>query len=199
MLNVKPQDTRLLQQGFTLLETLIALSISSLVCLAIVQTYPMFVANISQYFIHYQIDRDAKRVLLNIEKDFRRIGYCLGGKCVGEAITLGAKQGEAQHSCILFAYDQDNSGLWAKPNKQHSNYFAYRLNNHRLESARGADSCNIDMWASLFDPLLINVQRFTLDWQPTSRLLHLNISLVSVRFPTKSFDYQISIFLRNQS
>ena len=184
------------QAGFSLIETLVALSITSLICLAVVQTYPIFASNISTSFIHYQIDRDVSRVLTNMEKDFRRIGYCIGS-CKGSAITIAAAVGEAQRSCIIYSYDQDLDGKWTRTKKQRADYFAYRLRNGRLESTRGTASCHDTHGNSLFDPTLLQVDKLQYSLLQDSHLLTLDLSVRALHRANKTFDYRLVVYLRN--
>lgn len=192
--NRKRMDSK--QAGFSLLETLVALSITSLVCLAVVQTYPIFASNISTSFIHYQIDRDVSKVLTNMEKDFRRIGYCVEN-CKGSPITIASEAGEAERSCIIYSYDQDLNGKWTGTKTKRADYFTYRLRKGRLESTRGTPVCNDDHGNSLFDPTLLQVDKLQYSLLQDSHLLTMELRVRALHQANKTFDYRLVVYLRN--
>lgn len=105
------------EKGFSLLESLVAMLVGCLVCIAAMNTIPVLFKQLFQAFFQYQLDREVRQVLINIEKDFRRIGHCSQSlskpRCEGKAITISAKfLSHQMNSCIIFAYDQDLSGSW---------------------------------------------------------------------------------------
>ncbi|MDR5616422.1 prepilin-type N-terminal cleavage/methylation domain-containing protein [Arsenophonus sp.] len=73
------------QQGFSLIEVLISLIISSIVFLAIITLYPLLTQQINRLYQAYHLDIVARQFLLMLEKDVRRSGYCFGD-CVGVGI-----------------------------------------------------------------------------------------------------------------
>ncbi|MFS1562497.1 MAG: prepilin-type N-terminal cleavage/methylation domain-containing protein [Candidatus Arsenophonus phytopathogenicus] len=103
------------QQGVSLIEVLISLIISSIVFLAIITLYPLLTQQINRLYQAYHLDIVARQFLLMLEKDVRRSGYCFGD-CVGVALKISEKRGEAEHSCIHLIYDYNLDGRWQMAN-----------------------------------------------------------------------------------
>lgn len=188
------------QRGFSLIETLVAMSIGSLICIAATSVFPTLIKQVHQSYIQYQIDREARQVLINMEKDFRRIGYCSRTSCQGEAIKVDAKfLSRHPNSCIIFAYDQNLSGTWrpVQGRNKESDFFGYRLNDKKLESNRNIINCDGNRWQSLFDPIMIKVASLKFTWHEVQSLLELHLVIETPYLPNKLFHYRSSVLLRN--
>ncbi|MFD1092363.1 prepilin peptidase-dependent protein [Providencia vermicola] len=188
------------QKGFTLIEMLVAMVISSLICLAVMNSIPSIFKQTYRAYFQYQINRDVRQVLLNMEKDFRRIGYCHNSSCQGEPIMISAKSlSEGKNTCIIFAYDQDLSGEWVdvKSKKRETDYFGYRLNNGKLESNRNVRDCSGTRWQSLFDAKLVTVKKLAFNWIEDTQLLEVIMSVETRLLAGQLFEYRISVKLRN--
>ncbi|ELZ5938567.1 MULTISPECIES: prepilin peptidase-dependent protein [Providencia] len=188
------------QQGFSLIEVLLAMAISSLVCIAATAVFPRLFKQTHQSYIQYEIDREIRQVLINMEKDFRRIGYCSSASCQGEAMKIDAKfLSHHPNSCIIFAYDQNLSGSWrpVRARSKESDFFGYRLNGHKLESNRNVEDCDGKRWQSLFDPLRISVNSLRFNWYEAESILEMYLSVESPNLPNKRFHYKTAVLLRN--
>ncbi|HGN1707285.1 TPA: prepilin peptidase-dependent protein [Providencia rettgeri] len=188
------------QRGFSLVEMLIAMAISSLVCISAMSALPILFKQTYRSYYQYQLDREVRHVLLSMEKDFRRIGYCGNKYCEGEPIKITSKLlSQGNNSCIIFAYDQDLSGKWvdSKPKAVNSDYFGYRLNNGKLESNRNVNHCDGTRWQSLFDASLVKVKKLAFSWFEASQLLEMVMSLETKLLPNHIFNYRIVVLVRN--
>lgn len=188
------------QQGFSLIETLIAMAISSLICIAAAAVFPSLFKQVHQSYLQYQIDREVRQVLINMEKDFRRIGYCSSTSCQGDAMKIDAKfLSRYPNSCIVFAYDQNLSGTWrpVRTRSKETDFFGYRLNDKKLESNRNITNCDGTRWQSLFDPLMVKVNRLQFTWHDAHSLLEIVLLIESPYLPTKAVEYRSSVLLRN--
>lgn len=96
-----------------------------------------------------------------LEKDVRRSGYCFGD-CVGVALKISEKRGEAKHSCIHLIYDYNLDGKWQKATDETSDFFIYRIHRGKLEIHRSGVDCEGQGWINLFDPKQIIVSQFAL-------------------------------------
>ena len=188
------------QLGFSLLETLIAMGLSSFICIAAISVFPALFKQTHHSYIQYQIDREVRQVLINMEKDFRRIGYCSRQFCDGTAIKIEAKfLSRLPNSCIIFAYDQDLSGAWRNGGvrSKETDFFGYRLNNNKLESNRNVMDCNGSRWQSLFDPQVIKVNKLSFTWHKEYSLLEVKLIVKTPLLPNKELSYRTTVFLRN--
>lgn len=188
------------QQGFSLIEVLISLIISSIVFLAIVALYPILTQQINRLYQTYHLDMVARQFLLMLEKDARRSGYCFGD-CVGEALKVSEKRGEAEHSCIHFIYDYNLDGKWEKAKDETSDFFIYRMHQGMLQIHRSRVDCEGKGWINLFDPKQIAVSQFTLKevTMGEKRFLTVFLSLFPRAYPDLLREYKLKIYLRNQS
>ncbi|EJD6507959.1 prepilin peptidase-dependent protein [Providencia rettgeri] len=188
------------QGGFTLIEMLIAIVISSFVCVAAMNSIPAIFKQTYRAYFQYQLDREVRQVLLNMEKDIRRIGYCSSAHCTGEPIKISAKfLSKINNSCIIFAYDQDLSGQWEniKSKKTETDYFSYRFNGEKLESNRNVRNCDGTRWQSLFDPNVVKVKRLSFNLLKNKRILEVFLAVETRLLPNQVFNYQFAVFLRN--
>ena len=188
------------QRGFTLIEMLVALAISSLICIAVMSSIPSIFKEAYRAYFQYQLNREVWQILLNMEKDFRRIGYCSDSDCAGEPIAISAKSlSEGRNTCIIFAYDQDLSGKWVdvKSKTTETDFFGYRLNNGKLESNRNVRDCRGTRWQSLFDAKLVTVKKLSFNWLMNIQLLEVVMSVETKLLPRQAFDYRIAVKLRN--
>lgn len=188
------------QRGFTLIEMLVAMAISSLICVAVMSSIPSIFKEAYRAYFQYQLNREVWQILLNMEKDFRRIGYCSDSDCAGEPIAISAKSlSEGRNTCIIFAYDQDLSGKWVdvKSKTTETDFFGYRLNNGKLESNRNVRDCRGTRWQSLFDAKLVTVKKLSFNWLMNIQLLEVVMSVETKLLPRQAFDYRIAVKLRN--
>lgn len=188
------------QRGFTLIEMLVAMAISSLICIAVMSSIPSIFKEAYRAYFQYQLNREVWQILLNMEKDFRRIGYCSDSDCAGEPIAISAKSlSEGRNTCIIFAYDQDLSGKWVdvKSKTTETDFFGYRLNNGKLESNRNVRDCRGTRWQSLFDAKLVTVKKLSFNWLMNIQLLEVVMSVETKLLPRQAFDYRIAVKLRN--
>ncbi|WGL98794.1 prepilin peptidase-dependent protein [Arsenophonus sp. aPb] len=191
---------RLKQQGFSLIEVLISLIISSIVFLAIITLYPILTQQIHRLYQTYHLDIVARQFLLMLEKDARRSGYCFG-ECVGVALKISEKSGEAEHSCIRLIYDYNLDGKWEKAKDETSDFFIYRMHRGMLEIHRSGIDCEGQGWINLFDPKQIVVSQFALKevTMGNKRFLTVYLSLFPRTYPDLLREYKLKIYLRNQS
>ncbi|RXK33158.1 hypothetical protein BBD39_03945 [Arsenophonus endosymbiont of Bemisia tabaci Asia II 3] len=188
------------QQGFSLIEVLISLIISSIVFLAIITPYPLLTQQINRLYQAYHLDIVARQFLLMLKKDVRCSGYCFGD-CVGVALKISEKRGDAKHSCIHLIYDYNLDGKWQKATDETSDFFIYRIHRGKLEIHRSGVDCEGQGWINLFDPKQIIVSQFALKEVIMDEKLFLAVflSLFPRAYPDLLREYQLKIYLRNQS
>ncbi len=179
---------------------LVAMAISSLICVAAMSSIPSIFKETYRAYFQYQLDKEVRQILLNMEKDFMRIGFCSSSSCLGEPIVISAKSfSEGRNTCIIFAYDQDLSGKWVdvRSKTTETDYFGYRLNNGKLESNRNVRDCSGIRWQSLFDVKLVTVKKLSFNWLMNIQLLEVVMSVETKLLPRQVFDYRIAVKLRN--
>ncbi|MBJ7221935.1 MULTISPECIES: prepilin peptidase-dependent protein [unclassified Brenneria] len=149
------------EQGFTLAEVLLALSLSSLIMLSAAQLYPILRAQSQNSAQHFRLEQLFSQVVSGIEKDLRRAGFC-AGECRGRALSIGQYPGEAPQSCLNVSYDLNRNGVWDGGEQQDAESFGYRLRAGALEIQSGVHHCQGDRWEKLFDPREVALTQFRL-------------------------------------
>ncbi|MBD1229098.1 prepilin peptidase-dependent protein [Xenorhabdus griffiniae] len=189
------------QAGFSLLEIMVALLISSVIFIAMTKTYPVLSGQIldlyRKYRLHYLVNRTAHL----LEKDIRRAGYCRDReKCKGDPLIISNKNTEMTNSCFIVAFDLNLNNQWEKPGHIESEFFGYRLNNRALEWGRGAGDCQESGWERLFDPKEIAIDAFHLEKsQAKGGVIFVTLSIDAhwLKSPSIVYRHQATIRLRN--
>lgn len=138
-----------------MLETLIAMAISSIVLLGAGSLFPAL-----QRGVLLQYQKEAQRETLwqlafSLGKHLQRAGYC-HGSCVGEALRLG-QRGE----CMLVQWDANSNGRWEPPGDINTEVVGFRLRSGSLETMKGATSCEGNGWERITDPEVMVISRFS--------------------------------------
>ncbi|OTA16703.1 peptidase [Xenorhabdus vietnamensis] len=189
------------QEGFSLLEIMIALLISSVIFVAMTKTYPVLSVQILDLYRKYRLHYLVSRTAYLIEKDIRRAGYCLEKKqCEGAPLIIKKKNTETANSCFIAAFDLNLNNRWEKPDHIESEFFGYRLNNRALEWKRGAEDCQETGWERLFDPKEIVIDVFHLEKSRTKDgviFITLSINARWLKSSSIVHRHQATIRLRN--
>ncbi|OTA19854.1 peptidase [Xenorhabdus beddingii] len=189
------------QAGFSLLEVMAAMLISSVILVAMTKTYPVLSGQILDLYRQYRLHYLVNRTVYLMEKDIRRAGYCLDKKlCEGEPLMIKNKNTELPNSCFIVAFDLNLNHRWEKPDHIESEFFGYRLNNRALEWKRGAGDCQENGWERLFDPKEIVIETFHLEKsQAKGELIFVTLSITArwLKSPLIVYRHQTTIRLRN--
>ncbi len=189
------------QAGFSLLEIVIALLISSVIFMAMTKTYPALSSQILDLYRKYRLHYLVNRVSHLMEKDIRRAGYCQERKqCEGAPLVIKNKHAETENSCFIVAFDLNLNNRWEKPGHIESEFFGYRLNNRTLEWKRGAGDCQESGWERLFDPKEIVIDTFHLEKSRTKgEIIFITLSMEGHWLKSSSIVHrqQTTIRLRN--
>lgn len=139
------------QSGFSLVETLCALAISSMVLLSGLRLLPELHRRCYGAIEHIRLIQQLNHALLLIEKDVRRAGLDIlaGDRPV---LTIAQRHGERSNSCLLVGY-----AFYAAENHRAgaglvTETFGYRLRRGTLEMRRGVTHCDGPGWVKLHDP-----------------------------------------------
>lgn len=167
------------KRGFTLIELMIALAVSSLLFLALIA---VFVANIS----HYQKSINVNRLNSQLEaivdlmaNDIRRAGYWsnasndIGTDQNNNPFMASGADITISGSCILFSYDHDSNGSLASVSSSvDDERYGFRLNGNAIQARPpGASfSCAAasNAWETITDTNIISITAlsFTLNTTP---------------------------------
>lgn len=143
------------QQGFTLLETLIAMALSSLVLLGAGRLFPLLQRAVLQQYHKELVQESLWQLAFSLGKQLQRAGYC-HGNCSGQGL-ISNKGGE----CVLLQWDSNSNGRWEPSSHAEAEQAGFRLNGTDLETLRGATGCEGGGWEKLSDPATLVIQQFT--------------------------------------
>ncbi|MFI8315908.1 prepilin peptidase-dependent protein [uncultured Kosakonia sp.] len=152
------------QRGFSLLETLLAMAIGSVLLLASARFLPGLQIALMQHTRLQTIEDDLWQRLRAVAKHLQRAGYC-NGSCNGQPLFISAK-GE----CVIAQWDANSNGRWEGAPSNDAEQTAFRLQNGALETLRGATSCTGRGWEKVTDPAQMHVGRFSVTQRQTAGL-----------------------------
>ncbi|MCX8956876.1 prepilin peptidase-dependent protein [Erwinia psidii] len=162
--------------GFSLLEMLIALAISSLLLTGAARFLPQLQKANLRTLMMLQLNEELYLMMATLEKAVRRAGYCRGA-CEGPGLIM------TQHpqTCLLVRWDENSNGTWEGVENQDSDYYGYRLRDGNLEAQRGVASCSAGGWEKLNDPATMTVTAFQVT--RTGAKIRLKLSGIALAFP----------------
>lgn len=140
--------------GFTLLETLLAMAIGSVMMLGAARTLPLLQQQNLRMQMQVQLNEELQQIMQTLEKSVRRAGYC-HGHCRGTAMQI-----QNGGSCLLVRWDENSNGEWERTGREDSDYYGFRLRSRNLEMQRGVDRCGSGGWEKLNDPSIIAIETF---------------------------------------
>lgn len=140
------------QRGFSLVEVLIAMAISSVVLLASAHFLPALQRAALRQTQQQALEEELWQRLFTVGRYLQRAGFCQGA-CKGEGLTL-AKQ------CVLIRWDSNLNGKWEDSPPANADVTGFRLNGGALETLRGATSCKGKGWERMTDADFLIVDTF---------------------------------------
>lgn len=144
----------MLARGFSLLETLLAMAIGSVLLLASARFLPALQLAVSHHTRAQTVEDDLWLQLRGIAKHLQRAGYC-NGRCSGQPLTIGSN-GE----CVIAQWDANSNGRWESSSSNEPEQTGFRLQSGALEILRGATSCSGRGWERITDPNQMQIARF---------------------------------------
>ncbi|WP_159565800.1 prepilin peptidase-dependent protein [Budvicia diplopodorum] len=158
------------QRGFSLLEMLIAMVLSSVMMVSVAAMYPALQHQSQSLYRLYRLEQSLRQVLRAIEKDIKRAGFYYssvdrGGAQVGnnsgtKGIRIGAHPQSANSSCVLVEYDLNHNGAIEPAGSDNAEQFGYRWLADSMEQHRGPTDCSGVGWDKLLDPAEVVVTQF---------------------------------------
>lgn len=150
------------QGGFSLLETLLAMAIGSVLLLAAARFLPALQLGVLQQTRVQMLEDELWQRLYTIARHIQRAGYC-EGSCEGQPLIIG-RGGE----CLLVQWDANSNGRWETTPTSDADQTGFRLQSGVLETLRGATSCEGKGWEKMTDPSVVTVESFTVSKQQFS-------------------------------
>lgn len=170
------------ERGFSLLEMLIAMAISSILLLSSARFLPALQREILRNTRQLVLEDEIWQWVYTVAKHLQRAGYCRGN-CVGEGLVISAKG-----DCVIARWDANSNGVWESSPVKEADSIGFRLQDKVLETVRAATGCTGKGWEKMTDPATMKIEAFQverLNFSGYSPLLTLRLRGVSNDQPQK--------------
>ncbi|EKK5268223.1 prepilin peptidase-dependent protein [Cronobacter dublinensis] len=145
---------RLNEKGFSLLEMLIALGISSVLLTGAARLLPALQLGVLRQAQQTLLQEELWQLAFTVGKQIQRAGYC-NGTCQGNALQLNS-----EGTCLLVQWDANSNGRFEGAPSADAEQTGYRLRDGSLETQRGAASCEGKGWEKMTNPVMVRIDRF---------------------------------------
>ncbi|CCJ70796.1 Prepilin peptidase dependent protein B precursor [Cronobacter condimenti 1330] len=142
------------EKGFSLLEVLIALGISSVLLTGAARLLPALQLSILRQAQQTLLQEELWQLAFTVGKQIQRAGYC-NGNCQGKALQLNS-----DGSCLLVQWDANSNGRYEGAPSAEAEQTGYRLRDGSLETQRGATSCEGKGWEKMTNPVMVRIDQF---------------------------------------
>jgi len=142
------------QKGFSLLETVLAMAIGSVLLLASARFLPALQLAVTQHTRIQTVEDDVWLQLRGIAKHLQRAGYC-NGSCSGQPLVISSSG-----DCVIAQWDANSNGRWESAGSSEPEQTGFRLQSGALEIMRGATSCSGRGWEKITDPAQMSIEQF---------------------------------------
>lgn len=161
-----------MQRGFSLLETLLAMAIGSVILLAAARFLPALQLAVLRQTHIQTLEDELWQRLFTVARHLQRAGYC-HGVCAGQPVVIG-REGR----CVIVQWDANSNGRWETTPASDADRTGFRLQNGVLETLRGAASCEGKGWDKMTDPNTVEIDHFQVAGQEHAGLAPVfNVSL----------------------
>jgi len=143
---------RLRQQGFTLIEVLVALALSSVLMLGTIRLFPALQRNILHEYQSASVRESVWQLAYRIGKHLQRAGYCRG-VCATPALQI-----EQDGSRVLIQWQTPASRSLTGAEYERT---GYRLHQGALQILKGGKEFAGELWEKISDPELMTVTHFS--------------------------------------
>jgi len=144
----------LVSRGFSLIEALVAMSLSSILMLGTMRLLPALQRAVLHQFQRNVMQEDLWQVAFAIGKHVQRAGYC-HGTCNGKGLDILDKG-----NCLIVQWDANHNGKWESATATEPEQTGFRLRDNSIEIQRGASHCTGKGWERLTDPAQFKVETF---------------------------------------
>ncbi|ABE08675.1 hypothetical protein EC958_5048 [Escherichia coli O25b:H4-ST131] len=178
------------EQGFSLLEVLIAMAISSVLLLGAARFLPALQRESLTNTRKLALEDEIWLRVFTVAKHLQRAGYC-HGSCTGEGLEI-----VGQGDCVIVQWDANSNGIWDREPVKESDQIGFRLKEHVLETLRGATSCEGKGWDKVTNPDAIIIDTFQVvrqDVSGFSPVLTVNMHAASKADPQTVVDASYSV------
>ncbi|OTQ30630.1 hypothetical protein B6D19_10955 [Gilliamella apicola] len=180
--------------GFSLLEMLISITLTSLIVIGVTSFYYQLQQNTLHYYQITHLQQAVEQALVGLSKDIKRAGFIADdlNKMKNNALEIVRSQ-----NCIIIRYDSEIRHDWVYDqwNLNNSDIFTYRFKNNNVEYRTGAVNCKETKWEKLFDPAEIKITKF--DIKQKNNTIELSIGAELKK--QKHVKYQVTKIIKNEN
>ncbi|MBL7633794.1 MULTISPECIES: prepilin peptidase-dependent protein [Atlantibacter] len=185
----------LASRGFSLIEVLVAMSLSSILMIGTMRLLPSLQRAVLQQSQLNLMREDVWQLAFGIAKQAQRAGYC-HGECPGKGMEI-LDDGH----CLIVQWDANHNGKWDGATTSEPEQTGYRLRERNIEIQRGATQCTGKGWERLTDPGQFRIDDFTvakIDRAGQKPLITISLSAAMAQDPTRSLNVLQQIVGYNQ-
>lgn len=180
--------------GFSLLEMLISITLTSLIVIGVTSFYYQLQQNTLHYYQITHLQQAVEQALVGLSKDIKRAGFIAddSNKMKNNALEIVRSQ-----NCIIIRYDSKIRHDWVYDqwNLNNSDIFTYRFKNNNVEYRTGAVNCKETKWEKLFDPAEIKITKFDIKQKKNTIELSIGAELKK----QKHVKYQVTKIIKNEN
>lgn len=148
-------------RGFSLVEMLVVILISSLLLLSAARLLPALQRAVLQQSLIMQVQQELWRLAFILGKQLQRAGYCVDD-CGRQAVMISADR-----RCVIIWW-QDSTG--GRTNTASNGLVGYRWRGSSVEIGQDIRHCEGGSWEKITDPRQLKITDFQLQIQPRSGL-----------------------------
>lgn len=180
--------------GFSLVEMLISIALSSLIILGCYTFYVQLQTYIIQNYQRIRLEQNVQYAIAGLAKDIRRAGFIANSPTKMKTKALEINQ---QRNCIIIRYDSEIRHDWVhNPLKiKNSDVFSYRFHKNNLEYKTGSINCQGSNWEKLFDPAEFKVTHFSITQRANAIELSLDVELIN----NQQINYHMTKIIKNEN
>lgn len=181
--------------GFTLLEMLLSIALSSLIIIGSSSFYTQLQTNTMQYHRRARLEQNVKHAVIGLSKDIRRAGFIANNP---QKIKMKAIEINQEQNCIIIRYDSEirHDWIYSSSDIKNADVFTYRYYKNNLEYKTGAIDCQEGTnWEKLFDPTEYKVTHFTIKQKSNYIELSLKVELKK----NQQINYQLTQIIKNEN
>lgn len=169
-------------RGFSLIEVLVAMSLSSILMLGTMRLLPSLQRAVLHESQLNLMRDDLWQLAFAIGKQVQRAGYCHGA-CSGQGMEI-----RDNGHCLVVQWDANHNGKWEGATATEPEQTSYRLRNKSIEIQRGGTPCSGKGWERLTDPAQFNIETFAVARQARpgrKPLITISIAASTAQHPSR--------------
>lgn len=145
------------QKGFSLIELMISMAVGLVLTSGVISMFTGSLKNTNEFVSLTKLDQDLQGVMELIASEIRRTGYD-GDSTVGGDTDFGVDSNSTS-SCILYSYDDDNSGNVGQLDSNEK--YGIRLTNKVVYFGTSVTNCSAGSWNAVNDVNTIEISDLT--------------------------------------